>query len=82
MPRRYVLLRQNGATPRVEFLGVFSRSSGAKERAEQLAHGLAWEDHGQPRGPLQIAEAHGTAWHLYAIVRLEDDELADPPVAL
>lgn len=79
MAHRYVLLRQNGGTPRVEFLGVFSRSSAAKEGAKQLAPGLAWQDRG---GPLQIAEAFDTPWERYAIVRLEDEQLSEPPVAL
>jgi hypothetical protein len=82
MPHRYVLLREDGGTPRLEFLGVFSRSSAAKDAAGQLANDLDWNDIGQAGGPLQIAEAQDNVWERYAIVRLEDEKFADPPVAL
>ena len=82
MPRHYVLLRRDGERPTVEFLGLFSRSSAATDAAQQLAPGLAWEDVGNPGGPLQLAEATSNVWEHYAIVRLEEDVLANPPVAL
>ena len=74
--------RQDRNRPTVEFLGLFSSSSAAKGAAEQLAPGLAWEDVGSPGGPLQLAEAQNNLWERSAIVWLEEDVLANPPVAL
>ena len=82
MPRRYVLLRQDGNVPTVEFLGLFSKSSDAKDAAEQVGSGLVWEDVGTAGGPLQLAEAKDNLWERYAIVRLEEGVLANPPVPL